>query len=111
MAYLDDIAAYAHLTWENPQSVTFTAKRSAGDTAVSVAYAIRMDASKAREFFGGVALGEDETVWILPNTLLSSQTVEVSDTITEGATVWTVQGSQRVRFNHQWLARCRKNKS
>lgn len=114
MAYLDDIRQYDYLHWEMPLSVTVTIRRASGDTEIETDYAFRLDSTRARSAFGGVALANDERGWIVPaNELLVDATqhaLQQGDTIAEDdGTTWTITRVQTVRNDAQFVVAAVKN--
>lgn len=106
MAYLDDLHKFDHRHWEDRQKIIFTAIRADTTVRIETDYGFKMNADKARQFFGDVALDPEQLTWILPAYELNDSTVEVQDTIEEeDHTKWTVQAVTRGRHNRQWIVR------
>lgn len=103
---------------DNNQTVTVTVKRSAGDTQIEVAGALKRALNRPQESFSGVVLQGNELVWNIPNEGLSGDEIEPGDTITEDAiadidansVVWTVLTVAKLTFGTRWRAVCRKQR-
>ena len=110
MSYLDDLRRYDYLHWENPQPVTITLKHLDEEVVIDTDYGFNADASKVRQFFGGIALTSEELAWIIPAEVLAGESLELGDAITEAdGTTWTINRASKARMDAQWIVTAVKN--
>lgn len=110
MTYLDNLRRYDYLHWENPQAVTITLKHLAETVTIDTDYGFMADPAKVRQFFGSVALQNEEVGWIIPVEVLAGETLELGDTIGESdGTTWTINRASKVRLDTQWIVTAVKN--
>jgi hypothetical protein len=86
--------------WSNTEAVTVTTKRAGADTDIDIPIATSGDLAKTRGYYAGAALIGNETLWLIPNALLTAEpanadaTIEIGDTVTdEGGTVYEVKSA------------------
>ena len=90
MAFRDDIAGDAAIA-DGFEAVTVALKGTATQPSRSVANALRRQVTDDEDQLEAVYVGQDLTVWNIPETQMTSgDQMNPGDTVTAGTEVWTV---------------------
>lgn len=90
------------------RTVTHTHKTASGNTADSVAYALKQSV-KIQDAAGAWILSATACLWFLPGPELSNAPKE-GDTITDGGEVWTIQDAAQQPLTAMWQCQCVKER-
>ena len=106
--------ANEYLFWENTTAISVAVKKAGGTTTVNVSKALQGISSYsrvARRAFGELSATVGQEVFVIPDALLSGESIKPGDRITDAdSAVYAVDQVTTNKADTQWVCLCTRGR-